>query len=367
MNEYVRSETGKQLRMGFTTGSSATAATKAALLALLGTPCTTVTITLPDLSHIRIPIKDVYKDKDTATAVVVKDSGDDADVTHGIEIVASVSWTDQRGTLIIRGGEGVGVVTKQGLQIPVGEAAINPVPRQMMIDNALPFLPDDKGLCVVISVPQGAEVARKTFNERLGVIGGISIIGTSGRVRPMSDEAFMDAILVELKQKKALGIVDIVLVPGKHGELFAVNQLGLDASHVVHMGNYVGFCLNACASLHFKSILLVGHIGKLIKLAGGIFNTLGRLADAKAEIIMAHLALQGAPLHVIKGVYQANTTDEMSDFIAEMGYLSVFKPLSLACVQKCKAAVTEPIDVQVVLYDMKKRLLADTRGYKNEN
>lgn len=361
MAGHINAQTGKTLKLGYTTGSCATAAAKAAFLTLTKGPCDEVAITLPDGSFLTIPVKTQQSGENSALGTGVKDSGDDADVTHGIEIIVKVTLTKEVGKIVVKGGQGVGVVTKPGLQIPVGQAAINPVPQQMIRDNLRPLLPKDKGIEVLITVPEGEKIAKKTFNARLGIEGGISIIGTSGRVRPMSDEAYMDAIFVELKQKKTMGIDRIVLVPGMHGENYATKYLDIVTEEVVHMGNYVGFTLNACQQLGFAEILLVGHIGKLVKLAGGIFNTLGRVADAKAEIVMAHLALLEAPTNLIKEIYKANTTDEMSDLLFQASYEKVFEPISIACKRKCLAAFQSDTNLNVVLYDMKLRKLADTR------
>ena len=366
----VLSDDAKLLRTGYTTGSSAVAAAKAALTTLLTekeSQIEEIAITLPNGSKLQIPIEAIFK-SDTAsiTAVVIKDAGDDADVTHGLEICAKVTL-NHTGKISIGGGVGVGKVTKPGLQIPVGAYAINPVPLKMIEDNLKPLLSDEMGVEVVIEVPHGEAAAAKTFNPRLGVIGGISIIGTSGIVRPMSEEAFKDTIYTEMKQKKALGVKTLVLVPGLHGEKFATENINLadlnlvKTEQVVHMGNYVGFALQAADKLGFQNIVLIGHTGKLIKLAGGIFNTHSKVADAKVEIMVSELALLGAPLNILQDISLANTTDEMSNYLTHTPYLEVFQILAEKARKRCLQFIFEGIDIEVILYDMSSRLLGDSR------
>lgn len=377
----ILSEDALYLRTGYTTGSCATAAAKAALLMLLAEEeeeiaVDEVTIHIPNGLVLEIPIEAVYKSSENSvTAVVIKDAGDDADVTHGLEICARVILNDS-GVINITGGTGVGIVTKPGLQIPVGNYAINPVPLQMIKDNLSPLLLEGVGAEVTIEVPHGEATALKTFNPRLGVIGGISIIGTSGVVRPMSEDAFRDTIYTEMKQKKALGVDTLILVPGLHGEKYAIHHISLSnddtiepdsqfekiiASQVVHMGNFVGFSLQAAEKIGFQKIVIIGHIGKLIKLAGGIFNTHSKVADAKAEILISELALLGASKEVLETISSANTTDEMSNYLSITPYAEVFQRLSEKARTRCRQFIFESIEIEVILYDMSGRMLGDSR------
>ena len=377
--QEILSEDALYLRTGYTTGSCATAAAKAALLTLLAEEkiaIDEVTIHLPNGLVLEIPIEAVYKSSENSvTAVVIKDAGDDADATHGLEICAKVI-INKSGVIHITGGTGVGMVTKPGLQIPVGNYAINPVPLQMIKDNLAPLLLEGGGAEVTIEVPHGEATALKTFNPRLGVIGGISIIGTSGVVRPMSEDAFRDTIFTEMKQKKALEIDTLILVPGLHGEKYAINHINLSdeeatennssfekirADQVVHMGNFVGFSLQAAEKIGFQKIVIIGHIGKLIKLAGGIFNTHSKVADAKAEILISELALLGASKEVLETIGSANTTDEMSNFLAVTPYTEVFQRLSEKARKRCRQFIFESIEIEVILYDMSGRMLGDSR------
>lgn len=370
--DRVLNSEGKLLKMGYTTGACATAAAKAALLALLSPEEKTrllgegIEIVNTEGTSLILPIAGItIHNQDYCSCTIIKDSGDDYDVTNGIEIVADVRLTEKFNTIQIEGGHGVGRVTKAGLQCPVGSAAINPTPLQMLKENLAPIKPNALGIEVLIHVPQGVEISKKTFNERLGVQGGISIIGTTGIVKPMSEDAFMASIHAELKQKYTLCPEQLVLVPGKHGENFCFNVLqnhnmNLKRDQIVQMSNFVGFSIQSAVSLGFKKILIVGHVGKLVKIAGGIFNTHSKVADAKSEIICAQLALDGAPLELIKACFDANTTDEISDMLFETPYFKSFQTLTQRAKTKCEVYIHGEAQIQIIMYDMKNRVLGDT-------
>jgi len=284
-----------KLRTGFTTGSCAAAAAKAGCLLLKGDRVgDQVTITLPDGQDLAVPIHWARLENGAAVAEVIKDSGDDPDITNGLEIRARVRVTAAKGEVRIAGGRGVGQVTKKGLPVPVGESAINPGPRKM-IQRAVRDVFFQEGIEVVIEVPRGEEVAPKTLNPRLGIVGGISILGTSGIVRPMSEEAFKASILPELDQALAYGHRTVVFTPGNYGFRVAVNGMGIPPEAVIQTSNFIGFLLEEAVTRGIKRILLLGHVGKLIKVAGGIFHTHNRVADARKEILIAHAALNGIP------------------------------------------------------------------------
>jgi len=365
INQSILSDHGELLRTGYTTGSCATAAATAAIRILMekadAHSLEEQSIVLPNGFNMIIPVDQVrWNPDDSVTAVVTKDSGDDQDVTHGLEIHATVRMTPKPGAIEIIGGEGVGTVTREGLQTPVGSWAINPTPLMMIRDNVSPFISENEGVEIKIVVPRGREIAKKTFNGRLGILGGISIIGTSGIVRPMSEDAFKDSIYLELKQKYALGVRQLYLVPGMHGEKFAQSQFGADSNTVVHMSNFIGFSIRAAEKIGFEKLIIVGHIGKLIKVAGGIFNTHSKVADGKAHIAAAHLALMKAPYELIEAVYHANTTDEMSDILYETPYKGVFMTIACEAKKKCISHLDFMQEIEIVLYDMKGRLLAMT-------
>lgn len=256
---------------GFTTGSCSAAAAKAAAMLLCGEdPGESVDITLPDGTNARFDIHERLLRDDSASAVVIKDAGDDPDVTDGAHVTATAAWSDTDEVLLVA-GEGVGTVTLPGLQVPPGTPAINPVPRAMVKRVVRDVT--ERGVRITISVPGGKELAEKTFNPRLGIVDGISILGTTGRVKPYSCEAVRESLKCSLDITAALGISYPVLVPGNIGERAAEQHLGVEDKQVVHAGNEWGFMLDAVAEHGFDGVLLLGHPGKLAKLAAGHWDT----------------------------------------------------------------------------------------------
>jgi cobalt-precorrin-5B (C1)-methyltransferase len=260
--------------------------------------------------------------EDYVSCAVVKDSGDDPDMTNGIKIFARVEKAGREAGITIDGGEGVGRVTKPGLDQAVGNAAINSVPRRM-IEDELRQVCEDNGYCgglrVVISAPEGAEIAKRTFNPRLGIVGGISILGTTGIVEPMSDDAVVQTIRAELSMRSASGKKTVLLTPGNYGAQFIREELGLDQEIAVTTSNFIGDAFSIAAEKGFSGTLLVGHVGKLIKLAGGMFNTHSRYGDCRAEIMACHAGLCGAPVSVIRRISESVMTDDMLNILEEAG------------------------------------------------
>ncbi len=281
----------RPLRTGYTTGTCAAAAAKAAVIRLLtGEGPSHVTVTLPNGETARIEIEKNEFNDNTATSSVIKHSGDDPDITDGITVRASVTKTDKG--VEIDGGEGVGRVRADGLDQKKGEAAINSVPRRMIRDSVIEASPGyTGGFRVVISVPHGREIAAKTFNPRLGIEGGVSILGTSGIVYPMSSRAVLDTIYLEMKTVRARGCEKIFIVPGNYGETFARDFLGIEKT--VQCSNFIGDALDFAEELGFSSALLIAHIGKMSKLAVGVMNTHSACADARMEAIALCAALAG--------------------------------------------------------------------------
>ena len=316
---------GKKLRFGYTTGTCAAAAAKAATLLLLtGRAPATVGIHTPKGIDLRLPVEEADLDGHIARCAVRKFSGDDPDVTDGALIAAAVSLSTAPG-VHIDGGEGVGRATKPGLKVPVGAAAINPGPRAMIeqaVREALEETEPVPGLDVVISVPEGAALAAKTFNPRLGIVGGISILGTSGIVEPMSEEALIDSIRLEIRQRKALGDQRLILAPGNYGTDFLRDSLGVSEERIVKISNFVGRALDAAAEAGFAEVLLAGHIGKLIKLSGGVMNTHSKEGDGRAELMAACALQAGCDADTARAILACVTTDEMLRILREKGFLA---------------------------------------------
>lgn len=291
------------MRYGFTTGSCAAAAAKAACYMLLtGKRKHDITIITPKKIEFKASITDINISEKCVSCSVIKDGGDDPDVTTGAHITASVTYLDEKSghkcynkkngfpQVIIDGGDGVGRVTKPGLDQPVGNAAINHVPRQMIeeeVKKVMKLCDCTDDLYVEISVAEGRELAEKTFNPRLGIVGGISILGTSGIVEPMSSKALLDTIMVELKQKKALGFDIAAVSPGNYGLDFMKAHYGYDLDKSVKCSNFIGDTIDMAKQLGFSSMLLTGHVGKLIKVSGGIMNTHSKEADCRMELLSA--------------------------------------------------------------------------------
>ena len=319
---------GKRLRLGYTTGScAALAAAGAARRLLLGTFPESVRLVTPAGIPVEVSLEGTEAGEDYALCGVRKDGGDDIDVTDGALIFARVE-PNESGKILIEGGEGIGRVTRPGLDRPVGDAAINTVPRRMIeeaVGQAALLAGYEGGLTVTVFVPEGEKLAEKTFNPQLGIEGGISILGTSGIVEPMSTQALVDTIHLSLRQAAAEGNSRVILTPGNLGMEFLMEH-GL-ASHdagsrqipVVKCSNFIGEALDEAASLGFKEVLLAGHIGKLVKLAGGIMNTHSRWADCRTELFTAHAALAGADTALCRNLKDAATSEACLEILREAG------------------------------------------------
>lgn len=314
---YIQKGT-QTLRMGYTTGTCAALAAKAATQMLLtGTVVNSVEIMTPKGLLVSTPVLKIEIGRNYVCCAVQKDAGDDPDNTDGLLIYANVCKTEIP-AVTIDGGIGVGRVTKPGLDQPVGAAAINRVPRQMieaevqLVCQRYNYL---GGIHVLINIPDGVELAKRTFNPKLGIIGGLSVLGTSGIVEPMSTQALIDCIGIELRALAAEGYKQVVLTPGNYGEAFLKNHPYLKAAPTVKFSNYVGEALDFARASGFQKILLVGHIGKFVKLAGGIMNTHSSVADCRAELIAAHAAQNGACKNTVTELMDAVSTDACIDIL----------------------------------------------------
>ena len=321
MEQYIEKD-GKRLRLGYTTGSCAAAAAKAAAWMLLtGKRKETITLDTPKGIRLELAVREISMHADSVSCAIEKDSGDDPDVTKGTLIFAAVRRTDEPG-VHIDGGEGIGRVTKRGLDQPVGNAAINSVPRQMIRENVeevMALTDCSGGLDVVISAPEGETLAKKTFNPRLGIVGGISILGTTGIVEPMSEAALVETIRVELRQRRAMGKEYALLTPGNYGSDFIRQNLDVDLNTAVQVSNFLGDALDICRALGFRGALLVGHIGKLVKTAGGMMNTHSKYGDCRMEILAAHAAAAGAPAECIREILECAACDDAVRILRECG------------------------------------------------
>ena len=322
--EHYVSAGGKLLRCGYTTGTCAAAAARAAaelLLAQSHVPA--VVVETPAGIRVTVDVEEAACGAGWARCAVRKDAGDDADVTDGVLVCATVTVAQKAG-VVVDGGLGVGRVTKPGLDQPVGAAAINSVPRAMIAEAVLAAARAygyDGGLVVEISIPAGVELAARTFNPKLGIEGGISVLGTTGIVRPMSQDALVAAIAAELSVLRASGADHVLVVPGNYGKTFACERLGLNADEAVMCSNYLGDTIDEAVRLGFCSMLVVGHVGKMVKVAGGIMNTHSRVADCRAEVFAAHAAMAGASRDVVHAIMEATTTDAMVDIVSAQGLL----------------------------------------------
>ncbi len=288
---------------------------------LTGKERQTITLTVPKGISLELAICDIHRGEDYVSCAVEKDSGDDPDVTRGTLIYARVALCPHEG-ITIDGGTGVGRVTRRGLDQPVGAAAINSVPREMIRKNLeeVCCLADySGGLSVVISAPDGERLAQKTFNPRLGIMGGISILGTSGIVEPMSERALVDTIRVELAQRRAEGKDYVLLTPGNYGSDYIRQDLGIDPALAVQISNYIGDALDICKELGFRGALLTGHIGKLVKLAGGMFNTHSQYGDCRMEILASHAGAAGLSAEKIEELLSCVACDDALRLLKEAG------------------------------------------------
>lgn len=340
---------------GVTTGTVATACSLAALDAILESPdiaCVKVETPKKTLDIIIDECKLLSPNKAQATAH--KNPYNDPDVTVNLDIIATVELfdgTSEKSNIIITGGVGVGKITKPGLQIPVGEYAINPGPRKMIVKNLCDKIPDGKTAKVTISIPEGVEITRKTMNPKLGIVGGISVLGTTGIARSMSSDAYKNSIVTQIDVALASGIEDLVFVPGNIGEKLAIKDLGIGKEQIIQTGNFVGFMFEEAEKRGVKKFTYFGHMGKLIKVAGGIFDTKHAVADGRREIMVTHAALCGADRKSLERLFDSKTTDDMMDILNDIN-LSVEVSNSIASAIHERCMQRFDLDLNVILVDM---------------
>ena len=347
---------------GVTTGTIATACSLAALDTILeysDIACVKVETPKKTLDIIIDECKKVSDSK--AYAVAHKNPYNDPDVTVDLAIVSTVELLDkttESENVIITGGEGVGKITKPGLQIPVGDYAINPVPRKMIVKNLKDRIPSDKIAKVTISIPEGEKIAKKTMNPKLGIVGGISILGTTGIARSMSSDAYKNSIVTQLDVVLALKLDNLVFVPGNIGEKLALKKLNVSKEQIIQTGNYVGFMFEEAEKRGMSKFTFFGHIGKLIKVAGGIFNTKHAVADGRREIMVAHAALCGISQKNLQRLFDSKTTDDMMDILNELNIsVDVSNSIAQAIHDRCMQRFD--LDLNVILVDMEGNYLND--------
>ena len=367
LEEYIMVGT-KRLRCGYTTGTCAAAASRAAAeLLLLGKEVPAVTIATPAGIDVVVEVEECDSGPGWASCAVRKDGGDDPDVTDGALVFSRVESASTPG-ITIDGGEGVGRVTREGLDQPVGAAAINSTPRRMIAEQIQEVVQmagegEEGGFLVTISIPAGVQLAAKTFNPRLGIEGGISVIGTSGIVKPMSEEALISSIELEMRTLKARGVDDLLIVPGNYGRDFACGQLALNMDEAVSCSNFFGATLDRACVLGFNRLLIVGHIGKMAKVAGGIMNTHSRVADCRVEVLAAHAALIGAPQEVVQTIMDAATTDAALDALHACGLVeATMKSLMVRLADKLNHRVAGACQAEAIVFSNVHGVLGMTPG-----
>ena len=375
------------MRYGFTTGSCAAAASKAAAYMLLtGKLKQNITIQTPKGILFQTEILEITRSETEVTCAVRKDGGDDPDITSGTLIFSTVRFADgekkipgqnnrqfsgihvkamqeKRAVICIDGGKGVGRVTKPGLDQPVGNAAINHVPREMITREGeeVCALTDYAGsLLVEISVQGGEELAQKTFNPRLGIVGGISILGTTGIVEPMSEKALIDTIRVEMKVRREENNKLLLTAPGNYGRGFMQDKYGIDIDAAVKCSNYIGETIDIANELGFERMLLIGHIGKLIKVSGGIMNTHSSCADARLELLAAHGIRAGADVQTARAILDCVTTEEALSILLKAGLLEKTMQFVIDRIAYYAGKRTDRTQIEIILFSNEQGELART-------
>lgn len=356
----------KRLRCGYTTGTCAAAAAKAAAFMLfLQKDIHETELILPEGTKLNLLVEEITREPELVRCAVRKDGGDDPDATHGLLIFASVKKGRKDG-VEITGGRGVGTVTKKGLWQKVGEAAINRVPREMItraVEEVCEELEQPCRISVEISAPGGEEIALKTFNPRLGIEGGISILGTSGIVVPMSEEALIASIRLEMETKRAAGSEYLLITPGNYGGDFLRDGMKINTQDSMKCSNYVGETLDIAAELGFRGVLFVAHIGKFVKVSGGIMNTHSRAADCRAELMAAQAARAGADMETVRRILDTITTEEALDVLKEKNLVSQTMKVMLPRIRyylqhRCGKA----LQTEAVIFSNQHGYLGETEG-----
>lgn len=332
------------------------AGVKAALLYEKGEKCDTLELKALDDTILTIPVKAVRRTEEGICAEIIKDAGDDPDITNGVSVFTTVRHLPQGSGIVFRAGEGIGTVTKPGLSVSVGEPSINPGPRKLTQNVVEEVLGVGADLEVTVSIPAGKELCKQTLNPVLGVVGGISVVGTTGVLRPMSEEGFKNSLVPQIDVALAAGLDTQVFVPGKIGETLAVKH-GIPKEAIVQTSNFIGFMLEAAAERGVKRVLLFGHIGKLAKVAAGVFYTHNRIGDARLEAIGAYAAAAGMPAEGIQRILNATTTEDALTVLEEYKYMHVCNTLAERASARAERFIFNKLTVGTVLATMQGTIL----------
>ncbi|HJO47350.1 MAG TPA: cobalt-precorrin-5B (C(1))-methyltransferase CbiD [Candidatus Scalindua sp.] len=350
---------------GYTTGSCAAGAAKGAAYGLFqGAIPDTVDLTIPADVKLKLSLIHRRVGKDFAECAVRKYSGDDPDVTNGCEVYVRVTRSEANGIRFM-GGDGVGLVTKPGLQIPQGEPAINPVPRSMIKGSLKEVLGKHGGLDIIVSVPGGKKLAKKTFNGRLGIVDGISIIGTTGIVRPMSLDSFKVSLLCGLDVAKAAGHDSIVLVPGSIGETGFLKHFNISKYQVIQMSNFVGFMLDEAVKRGFSNVIIGGHPGKLAKLIRGDFNTHSSKSKPANDILIKIFKREKISSALINELNDSSTVEGMVEIIKEHNDMQVFDRIADDVQSAADRNISSKAKIGTILFDMRKNIIGVSKGFKD--
>ena len=356
------------MRFGYTTGTCAAAASKAAARMLLtGEKIDFVELTTPKGITLNLEVVDIVMTPGYVSCAIIKDAGDDPDVTDGIKVYAKVEATDEGFT--VAGGEGVGRVTRPGLEQPIGEAAINSVPRKMIIEALRQTAVScawQGGLCATVFVPEGAERAKKTFNPLLGIEGGISILGTSGIVEPMSETALLNSLKIEMKQQLAMGRSYLVVTLGNYGKHYLDGLDFMPIQDSLKCSNYIGEVIDMAVNLGAKGLLFIAHIGKFVKVAGGIMNTHSRNADARSEIMAAAALRAGIDRDGAMRILDTAATAEAVEIVEKAGLLTetvqvLTDKIAFYLQHRCYGA----IETEALIFSNEKGYLGETAGFRD--
>ena len=355
-------ETKTKLRTGFTTGSCATASSKAAILSIINQKkIEQIDIILPKRSKLDIQINSCEFTENSATCSVIKDGGDDPDVTHGAEIFVYVELTNNIGKIEIDGGEGVGRVTKPGLGLEIGSAAINPTPKKMILENVTEIskeILEKNGIMIKVSVPNGKELGPKTDNPRIGIMGGISILGTSGIVIPYSTASFAAAIRQQIAVVSSMNDDSVVLTTGGRSEDFARKIIELPDHSFIQMGDFSGYTIKQCAKQGLKKAYVAGFIGKLAKMAAGVKQT--HVKGGKVDMkFLSELAKRcDAKSDTISKILGANTARNVQEIIIEDKIDGFFDEVTKEACNQMRQHSEEKIPVEVILFDFDGKVLS---------